>query len=176
MKDNPYIMETQIFTQVANFFGGDRDKVNKWLHAKNPMLGGVTPNSMMGSIATRRKLLQFVTNQWQEVLLSREPSRKILFGQTAKEGDVYVPLATRVKFSETAYPALVDKAPLGFTSVKSADLTSYSIPETEDNKKWYMGDMLTKDNEGNYVKMSSLEDDFDAVVATTDPLRIYLND
>ena len=40
-------MNVEVFCIVSTFFDGDKQKVDSWMNAKNPILGNVSPIEMM---------------------------------------------------------------------------------------------------------------------------------
>lgn len=50
---------------VLTFFNGDGEKMETWLAAKNPLLGGIAPNDML-HLNRGDKLLKFIKQQLAE--------------------------------------------------------------------------------------------------------------
>lgn len=51
--------QDEIYDKVLRFFNGNTNKTNLWFTTLNPMLGGVTPNSMMNT-GRGHKLKKFI--------------------------------------------------------------------------------------------------------------------
>lgn len=59
-KHNPKtVTYTQAFSEILEFFNGDKDKAIAWYTVKNPALGDISPYEMI-KIGKGRKLMQFI--------------------------------------------------------------------------------------------------------------------